>query len=118
MRRSIGVLFLVAAILLSSACGSHPDLSSKKNKEQSQALSQTVEHNDYSVKLPKSWKVTRDSEDSNPTLYFEIEQKEAGGLFLARYDKLQELPADRKEISDLRTSSHQVYQYETKYETA
>ena len=116
MKRIIVIFLAIVMVLVCTGCGVNPE--KIQETELSQSLTQTFEHSDYSVKLPQSWKVTKDSEDSNPTLYFEVEQKQAGGLFLLRLDKLEELPSNRKEIVELRSSTHQVFKYSTQYESA
>ena len=116
LKRFIVIFLAIVMVLVCTGCGVNPE--KIQETELSQSLTQTFEHNDYFVKLPQSWKVTKDSEDSNPTLYFEVEQKQAGGLFLLRLDKLEELPSNRKEIVELRSSTHQVFKYSTQYESA
>ena len=116
LKRSIVIFVAIVMVLVCTGCGVTPE--KIQETELAQSLTQTFEHNDYFVKLPQSWNVTKDSEDSNPTLYFEVEQKQAGGLFLLRLDKLEELPSNRKEIVELRSSTHQVFKYSTQYESA
>ena len=116
MKRIIVIFLAIVMVLVCTGCGVNPE--KIQETELSQSLTQTFEHSDYSVKLPQSWKVTKESIDSNPTLYFEVEQKRAGGLFLLRLDKLEVLPSNRKEIVELRSSTHQVFKYSTQYESA
>jgi hypothetical protein len=115
MIRVTGIFLAIVMALMIVGCGKSPE--KIQEDEFAQSLTQTFEHNDYSVKLPQTWKVTKDSEPSNPTLYFEVKKKRAGGLFLARYDKLEELPANRKEVTELRSEKSQVFSYSTKYES-
>jgi hypothetical protein len=120
LKRFIVIFLAIVIVLVCTGCGVNPEKIQETELSQSlsQSLTQSFEHSDYSVKLPQSWKVTKDSEESNPTLYFEVEQKQAGGLFLLRLDKLEELPSNRKEIVELRSSTHQVFKYSTQYESA
>jgi hypothetical protein len=115
MRRIIIFLCAVGSILSYSGCALDSEESAQNG--QTQSLTQTFEHRNYIVKLPQSWQISKDHDD-DPTLYFKVKQQSSGGLFLSRFDKLEDLPADRQEITELRTNSYQVYKYSTKFESA
>ncbi len=116
MKRLMVLVLAMVMVMVLSGCDSNSEVTHEHKHKQTPSLTQTIEHSAYAVTFPQSWKVTKASDD-NPTLYFEVEQKQAGGLFLSRFDKLADLPADRKELTELSTSTHQVYQYATTFES-